>query len=58
LDTIVELLKVAGAQAGLATYGAIIIIGTFTVVAVGAAVFLFVYYKVKAKILQRMQSRA
>jgi hypothetical protein len=53
LDTIENLIKLAIAGAVLQMYGAIIIIGTFSVVAAGAGAFLFVYYKAKAKVIER-----
>jgi hypothetical protein len=54
LDTVEVLAKLVVAGAVLHMYGAIIIIGTFTVVAAAAGAFLFVYYRIK----RRFNSRA
>ena len=54
MDTVEALAKLAVAGAVLHMYGAIIIIGTFTIVAGAAGAFLFVYYRLK----RRFNSRA
>jgi hypothetical protein len=53
VDTLEVLAKLAIAGAALHMYGAILIIGTFTIVATGAAVFLFVYYRLKRRFTSR-----
>lgn len=57
MDTLEALGKLIVAGAVLQTYGAILIIGTFSIVAGGAATFLFIYYRIKNRILSR-RSRA
>lgn len=53
MDTIEVLAKLAIAGAALHMYGAILIIGTFTIVATGAAAFLFGYYHIKRRFTPR-----
>lgn len=56
MDTLEALGKLIVAGAALQMYGAILIIGTFMIVAGGAASFLFVYYKLKNRIIGRRSS--
>ncbi|MEX2236956.1 MAG: hypothetical protein WEB00_05390 [Dehalococcoidia bacterium] len=58
MDTLEALGKLIVAGIVLQTYGAILIIGTFSIVAGAAGTFLFVYYKIKRRFLERLSSSA